>query len=46
MGTQNLCFFYQNKKKIMYTPINPSFTILKWGLKGSKHAFVMKNVYC
>ena len=23
-------------RKIMYTPINPSFTILKWGLRGSK----------
>ena len=28
----------------MYTPVNPSFTILKWGLRGSKlyrHVFVM-----
>ena len=28
----------------MYTPVNPSFTILKWGLSGSKlyrHVFVM-----
>ena len=28
----------------MYTPVNPSFTILKWGLRGSKlyrHMFVM-----
>ena len=23
-------------KKIMYTPVNPSFTIQKWGLKGTK----------
>ena len=30
----------------MYTPINPSFTILKWGLKRSKlyrHVFVLKQ---
>ena len=29
----------------MYTPVNPSFTTLKWGLRGSKlyrHVFVMK----
>ena len=28
----------------MYTPVNPSFTIEKWGLRGSKlywHVFVM-----
>ena len=28
----------------MYTPVNPSFTIKKWGLRGSKlyrHVFVM-----
>ena len=33
-------FLNRNKKnnvrKIMYTPVNPSFTILKWGLRGSK----------
>ena len=32
-------------RKIMYTPVNPSFTILKWGLMGSKlyrHVFVMR----
>ena len=23
-------------RKIMYTPVNPSFTIQKWGLRGSK----------
>ena len=31
-------------RKIMFTPVNPSFTILKWGLRGSKlcrHVFVM-----
>ena len=33
-------------RKIMYTPVNPSFTILKWGLRGSKlyrHVFVMRS---
>ena len=25
----NLCF--SRKRKIMYTPVNPSFTIIKWG---------------
>ena len=37
----------KNKKKIMYTPANPSFTIKKWGLRGSKlyrHVFVMSTV--
>ena len=31
-------------RKIIFTPVNPSFTILKWGLMGSKlcrHMFVM-----
>ena len=30
----------------MYTPVNPSFTISKWGLRGSelyRHVFVMRN---
>ena len=30
----------------MYTPVNPSFTIYKWGLRGSKlygHVFVMET---
>ena len=29
----------------MYTPVNPSFTIYKWGLSGSilyRHVFVMR----
>ena len=28
----------------MYTPVNPSFTVYKWGLRGStfyEHVFVM-----
>ena len=31
-------------RKIMYTPVNPSFTIKKWGWRGSnlyRHVFVM-----
>ena len=31
----NLCFWAEIRK-IMYTPVNPSFTIWKWGLRGSK----------
>ena len=28
----------------MYTPVNPNFTILKWGLKGSKlYRFVLRD---
>ena len=30
MSTHNLCF----RSKIMYTPVHPSFTMLKWGLRG------------
>ena len=26
--------FLSRNKKIMYTPVNPSFTIWKWGFKG------------
>ena len=36
--------FYSKNKKIMYTPVNPSFTIYKWGVRGSflhGHVFVM-----
>ena len=36
-------FSSTNKKKIMYTPVNPSFTMYKWGLSDSKlnrHVFV------
>ena len=43
MGTHNLCFSAEIKK-ITYTPVNPSFTIQKWGLRGSKlyrHVFVI-----
>ena len=34
--------------KIMYTPVNPSFTISKWGLRGSKlyrRVFVMRKQF-
>ena len=43
----NLCF-WAAIKKIMYTPVNPSFTIKKWGLRRLKlyrHVFVL-NVSC
>ena len=36
--------FYAEIRKIMYTPVHPSFTIKRWGLRGSKlyrHVFVM-----
>ena len=36
--------FWTEIRKLMYTPVNPSFTTLKWGLRGSKlyrHVFVM-----
>ena len=36
--------FLSRNKKIMYTPVNPSFTVQKWGLRGSKlyrHVFVI-----
>ena len=42
-STHNLCFLAEIRK-IMYTPVNPSFTILKWGLRGLKlyrYVFVM-----
>ena len=38
-----LCFLAEIRK-IVYTPVNPSFTIQNWGLRGSKlyrHVFVM-----
>ena len=44
MSTHNLCF--EQNRKIMYTPVNPSFTIQKWGLRGSKlyrNVFVMTD---
>ena len=36
--------FWSKNKKIMYTPVNPSFTIYKWEVRGSSfhgHVFVM-----
>ena len=42
-GTHNLSFWAEIRK-IMYTPVNPSCTIKKWSLRGSKlyrHVFVM-----
>ena len=43
MSTHKLCFRAEIRK-IMYTPVNPSFTVKKWGLRGSelyRHVFVM-----
>ena len=36
--------FLSRNNKIMYTPVNPTFPIQKWGLRGSilyRHVFVM-----
>ena len=47
MSTHNL-IFQAKIRKIMYTPVNPSFTIKKWGLRESKlyrHVFIMKKIY-
>ena len=33
MSTHDLCFRAKIRK--MNTPVNPSFTILKWGVRGS-----------
>ena len=41
------CMFW-SKNKNLYTPVNPSFTILKWGLRGCSlhgHVFVMSRAY-
>ena len=43
MSTHNLGFL-ADIIKIMFTPVNPSFTISKWGKKGSRlysHVFMM-----
>ena len=38
-------FWSKNKKK-MYTPVNPSFTISKWDVRGSSlHAVVFVIIY-
>ena len=46
-SNEYLQFMFLSKiRKIMYTPVNPSFTIQKWGLRGSKlysHVFVMQR---
>ena len=33
MSTHNLCF-RAKIRKIMYTPVNPNFIIIKWGVSG------------
>ena len=38
--------FLSRNKKLIYTPVNPSFTIWKWGLRGSTlywHVFMMDH---
>ena len=46
MSTNNLCF-WADIRKLVYTPVNTSFTVrIKMGLKGSKlyrHIFVMNQ---
>ena len=45
MSTLNLCF-RAKKRKNMYIPVNPSFTIYKWGVRGSGshgHVIVMAS---
>ena len=40
--------FLSRNKKQMYTPVNPSFTTYKWGLRGSKlykYVFVIEGGY-
>ena len=36
--------FLSRNKKIIYTPVNPSFTIWKWGLRGSTLYIVMRRI--
>ena len=39
--------FKSKNKKLMYTPVNPSFTILKWGVRGSsfhRHVIMMIEI--
>ena len=46
MSTHNL--FFSKRRKIMYTPVNPSFTIEKWGLREStlyRHVFVTYELF-
>ena len=38
--------FQSKNKKIMYTPVNPSFTLCKWGVRGSSlHGIVFVMVH-
>ena len=40
--------FWAEIRKLMYTPVNPSFTIQKWGLRGStlyRYVFLMERGY-
>ena len=45
---RDLCFRAETRK-IMHTLANPTFSFLKWGLRGSKlyrHVFMMNKFYC
>ena len=43
MSTHNLCFRAKIRK--MYTPVHPSFTIQKWGIRGySIHGLVFMMI--
>ena len=45
-STHNLCF-RAKLRKILYIPVNPSFTILKWGVRGcSLHGLVIVMYSC
>ena len=41
MSTHNLCF--RAKLEKMYTPVQPSFTIQKWGVRGG--VFVTRTCF-
>ena len=33
--------FWNKNKQIMYTPVNPSFTIQKWGVRGIRYTVLL-----
>ena len=36
--------FLSRNKNIIYTPVNPSFTIWKWGFKGKNYIGMFRDV--
>ena len=36
-------YVFRAKKKIIYTPVNPNFTLYKWGVMGSTLSFVLSD---